>query len=316
MQKKGIVILSMVLSIPLFNTLGQSWSHEQIRVKTKSTLNTIMGADALFEDRWTELPQPKFWKRIMTLSPDTCLVNVAKNRLIIDQMSIKAWHSKSEIEKELYKKDIRKANGLDSNENIYITTGKSDFYRFHEVYPSLGKGIEAFENNHVDPWYAQAILLIESPAQLKKSVSGAYGPFQLMPSVAKNYGLIVNATKDERALFDRSAYAASQLIKTSCIPSAKKIVSQYGLSYSENDLWFRLLVMHVYHAGAQNVAAVVSRINPQAGSKELIQKMWVTSAASFGNNSQNYSQLVLAAQWMLHDYVYSRCDEVESCAKK
>jgi hypothetical protein len=48
----------------------------------------------------------------------------------------------------------------------------------------------------------------------------------------------------------------------------------------------------------------------------LIQKMWVTSAASFGNNSQNYSQLVLAAQWMLHDYVYSRCDEVESCAKK
>jgi hypothetical protein len=316
MQKKRVLILSLVVCLPLINAFSQSWSQEQIRVKTKSTLNTIMVADALFEDRWTELPQPKFWKRIMTLSPDTCLVNVAKNRMILAQMSIKTWHAKSEFEKEMYKQEIRKANGLDSNENIYITTGKSDFYRFHEVYPSLGKGIQAFENNQVDPWYAQAILLIESPAQLKKSVSGAYGPFQLMPSVAKKYGLIVSSTVDERERFDRSAYAASQLIKTSCIPSVKKIVGQYGLSYSENDLWFRLLVMHVYHAGAQNVAAVVSRINPEAGSKDLIQKMWVTSAASFGNNSQNYSQLVLAAQWMLHDYVYSRCDEVESCAKK
>ncbi len=50
----------------------------------------------------------------------------------------------------------------------------------------------------VDPWYAQSILLIESPGQMKKSISGAYGAFQLMPGVARAQGLIVNKTLDER----------------------------------------------------------------------------------------------------------------------
>ena len=65
-----------------------------------------------------------------------------------------------------------------------------------------------FENNGVDPWYAQAILLIESPAQLKKSVVGAYGAFQLMPSVARSHGIIVNKKIDERKDFNKSAFAA------------------------------------------------------------------------------------------------------------
>jgi len=205
---------------------------------------------------------------------------------------------------------------LDSNEVLYVTTGKSDFYRFHEVFPSLGKGISAFEANHVDPWYAQAILLIESPAQLKKSVSGAYGAFQLMPSVAKRFGLTVNTSVDERADFSRSAYASSQLIKTSCIPSARSILNAHGISFNESDLWFRLLVMHVYHAGAGNVAAVINKINPSKGSMDLIKSMWVTSVGGFGNNSQNYSQLAIAAQWILHDYVYSQCDELQPCSGK
>jgi hypothetical protein len=197
-----------------------------------------------------------------------------------------------------------------------VTTGKSDFYRFHEVFPSLGQGIKVFEDNQVDPWFAQAILLIESPAQMRKSISGAYGAFQLMPSVAKNYGLIVNSSIDERANFSKSAFAASQLLKQSCIPSARKILNQTGISYNEQELGFRLLVMHVYHAGAGNVAAVVKKINPKNTVMDLIQSMWVTSAASFGNNSQNYSQLALAAQWLLHDYIYSTCDEISPCSGK
>ena len=63
--------------------------------------------------------------------------------------------------------------------NVSLTKekGKKDFYKFDLVYPSLSEGILEFEKNKVDPWYAQAILLIESPGQLKKSRAGAYGPF-------------------------------------------------------------------------------------------------------------------------------------------
>ena len=52
-----------------------------------------------------------------------------------------------------------------------------------------------------------------------------------------------------------------------------------------------------------NVRAVVDKIDPTIGNKELIIKMWQTSAASFGNSSQNYTQLVLASQLILNDMV-------------
>lgn len=302
------------LSLLPLSGMAQTWINEQIEVKTKNHLTRVMHSDALFMERWVNLPQPQFWRRIMQLSPDSCLVNVARTRQVLATLSNTAWSKKTDAEKAAYKAELKRQFQVDSSEALYVTTGKSDFYRFHEVFPTLGQGIKVFEDNQVDPWFAQAILLIESPAQLRKSISGAYGAFQLMPSVAKNYGLTVNASIDERANFSKSAYAASQLLKQSCIPSARKILNQTEISYSEQELGFRLLVMHVYHAGAGNVAAVVKKINPKTTVMDLIQSMWVTSAASFGNNSQNYSQLALAAQWLLHDYIYSTCDEISPCS--
>lgn len=304
------------LSLLPLSGVAQTWINEQLEVKTKNHLTRVMHSDALFMERWVNLPQPQFWRRIMQLSPDSCLVNVARTRQVLATLSNAEWSRKTDTEKAAYKAELKRQFQVDSSEALYVTTGKSDFYRFHEVFPSLGQGIKVFEDNQVDPWFAQAILLIESPAQLRKSISGAYGAFQLMPSVAKNYGLTVNASIDERANFSKSAFAASQLLKQSCIPSARKILNQTGIFYTEQELGFRLLVMHVYHAGAGNVAAVVKKINPKTTVMDLIQSMWVTSAASFGNNSQNYSQLALAAQWLLHDYIYSTCDEISPCSGK
>jgi hypothetical protein len=228
-------------------------------------------------------------------------------------MSNKDWNAQTDAEKDAYRDSVRTAYGLEADDRIFVTTGKNDFYKFDLVYPTIAQGIEAFERNGVDPWYAQAILLIESPGQLKKSRVGAYGPFQLMPRVARAQGLTVSRYKDERADFDRAAYGASRLIKRACIPEAKRILDKHGLAYNENDIWFRLFVLHVYHAGAYNVDAVVAAINPEKGDQELIQKMWVTSAANFGNNSQNYSQLALASQLILHELVYERCDYIFNC---
>jgi len=315
MKKRGIIGLGSLLLFP-FSPFTQTWEKEQLEVKTKNQLTRVMHSDVLFQERWVSLPQPQFWRKIMLLSPDSCIINVARTRQILENLSYSEWIKKSEAEKSEYKLTLKARFDIDSSETLFVTTGKRDFYRFREVFPTLGQGIKAFEDNTVDPWYAQAILLIESPAQLKRSVSGAYGAFQLMPEVAKRYGLKVSSTIDERANFSKSAYAASQLLKQSCIPSARKILNETGIRYHENELGFRLLVMHVYHAGAGNVAAVVRKINPKTSIMELIQNMWITTAASFGNNSQNYSQLALAAQWLLHDYVYSTCDEISPCSGK
>lgn len=314
-----MIIQKTILLIAIFYSItcqAQKWDQEKITVTKANVSSNIMTTESIFEERWDGLAQAQFWKEIMLLSPDSCLINIASNRMILKKMSNRDWERQSELEKNNVKIQLKISQNIALDERVYITIGKSDFYKFHEVYPSLAKGVAAFEVAGVDPWYAQSILLIESPGQLQKSVAGAFGAFQLMPGVARTYGLVVNSTLDERKDFNRSAYAAAQLISKVCIPEAKRILDRHQLFYDESDLWFRLFVLHVYHAGAQNVAAVVSKINPTVGSKALIQSMWCTTAASFGNNSQNYSQLALAAQLILNDLIYHECDDIIHCSSK
>ena len=131
-----------------------------------------------------------------------------------------------------------------------------------------------------------------------------------MPGVARAQGLIVNRSIDERSDFKKSACGAAGLLKKTCIPETKKILNKYNIEYDENEIWFRLLVLHVYHAGAYNVGAVVEKIKPDNGTQELIQSMWQNKAAGFGNCSQNYSQIAIAAHLILHDLVYENCHKI------
>ena len=313
------ILLSLLFQFYLFQFYAQplnSWSDEKIMVKTAADISIIMNAELIFKERWDQLPQTQFWKKIMLLTPDSCLVNIASSRVILKKICLKDWMLQSDIEKEKTKVNLRLEFGLNKDETIYVTSGKSDFFKFTKVYPSLSKGVAAFEKFGVDPWYAQAILLIESPGQLKKSISGAYGAFQLMPNVARAQGLTVNNTIDERANFERCAYGSARLIQKICIPEAKNILAPYSLKYKETDLWFRLFVMHVYHAGAGNVAAVIAKIQPKEASQQIILDMWQNTAGGFGNNSQNYTQLALAAQLIIHDMIYKECDEISDCTSR
>jgi hypothetical protein len=274
--------------------------------------NHVVGLSSIFEEEWDCLPQPQFWKEIMLLSPDSCLINVAENRMILERMDFKEWMAQTEPQKKIHKDSLRRVYNIPATAQINVTFGKNDFYRFNDVYPSLEKGRNAFIEHGVDPWYAQAILLIESPGQLAKSHVGAYGAFQLMPGVARAQGLVVNKYVDERKDFDKSAMGSARLISRICIPEAKKILDAHSLKYNETDLWFRLFVLHVYHAGAMNVKAVVDKINPKKGGQELITKMWQTSAASFGNSSQNYTQLALASHLVLNEFVAMKLSDAAS----
>ena len=274
--------------------------------------HSVVGLTSIYEGEWDCLPQPLFWKEIMLLSPDSCLINIAEDRTVLERKLFDDWMDQTPDEKHEYKDSLRKAYKLAENTQINVTTGKKDFYRFDDVYPSLLKGRQAFISHGVDPWFAQAILLIESPGQLKRSHVGAYGAFQLMPGVARSQGLVVNKHVDERTDFDKSAMGSARLISRICIPEAKKILEAHNITYNEKDMWFRLFVLHVYHAGAYNVKAVVDKINPTKGGQELITEMWRTKAASFGNSSQNYSQLALASHLVLSDIVIQKLQDQAS----
>jgi hypothetical protein len=259
---------------------------------------------------WNSLPQPSFWRRVIDLTEDSCIVNLPVERKIFGVLATKDWNSKSELQKSMFKDSIRRQFGVADSSSLYVTVGKKEFYTYKKVIPTIGDAIRVFSSENTDPWYAQVILLIESPGKIQKSSVGAYGPFQLMKGVARKFGLKVNKYVDEREDFDKSAMGAARLINRICIPETKRILNAHNISYKESDLWFRLMVLHTYHAGAGNVAKVVNKICPSEGGMQLIREMWRTEAGGFRNASQNYTQIGLASLIRFEEFVNTGKDTV------
>lgn len=284
--------------------------------ETDENLRFVKTPD-LFDERWDTLPQPIFWMYVMKSPPTTAILNVRDTREILEIQTLKQWNTQSEDEKDAYRDTLRKRNGIDPEARIFMTTGKSDFFQFDKVFPSITRGIDLFIENDTDPWYAQAILMIESPGKIAYSNAGALGPFQLMKSVARNHGLKVNKYVDERKDFDKSAYGSSHLLRTACVPEAKRILGKFGIAVTAKDefkLWFRLTVLHLYHAGAGNVEKLlVNVVKPTEGGKGFINKIWHSEYGNFGNSSQNYSQLALASLLVLDNLIHQKCSAIEEC---
>lgn len=307
---KKTALLTLFLGSFLYNAQAQGTHHPLCQNVIGVCLpNNDINKDFVYDSQLytykvDTLPQVVFWRKVMTLDKDSAIINVHNNRKILNIVHNNTWQHLSDTQRNYYKDTLKALHNIPDSSKVLITTGKKFFYDFNNTSQHFDLGIKAFIDNDVDPWYCQAILLIESPNKLQKSNAGAYGPFQLMKGVAQMYGLKINKYVDERADFNRSAFAASSLIKKVCIPKTKEILEAHSIPYDENDLWFKLMVMHSYHAGAGNVRAVVNAISPKEGGMPLIQQMWQTRAGAFGIASQNYSQLVLAAMLEMNERVY------------
>ncbi len=241
------------------------------------------------------LPQVVFWERVLQLPSDSGVINISTNRKIVHQIPSGWWKKQNDDFKVCYRDSIRQLHCLNDSVRIYFTEGKGGYYAWDSIFFIIDKAINVFMEYNTDPWYAQAILMIESPTGNLRSNVGARGYFQLMKNVAKKFGLTVTRHHDDRLNFEKSAMAAAMLLRTICIPEAKKILDTLHIPYNESELWFKLLVMHVYHAGAYNVKRVVEKSGIKEGNMNLIYGLWQTRAGAFQSASQNYSQLVLTA---------------------
>ncbi len=306
----GLFLLSASFSF------GQNYKLIEAFYLKDTSHQVFVSLSNISEEKWDTLAQPLFWKQVMSLPPDSCIINIAATREILGKESFIKWKKQTEAQKTFYKDSIRKRYKLASNTKIYVTSGKNNFYQVEQVMPSISKAIEVFETYETDPWYAQAILLIESPGKIEYSSVGAYGPFQLMKSVARSHGLTVNSKIDERKDFDKSAMGAASLIRKTCIPQAKRILEKHNIAYVETDLWFRLFVLHIYHAGAGNVDGLLTSIKPTYGGQKLITKMWQSEWGGFKNASQNYSQVALASLLRLDDQIKATSDAIFACEQE
>jgi hypothetical protein len=297
MKTQASIIILLLL---FFSSFGQELNKQLVKktvISWKDTTKmTFVSDPTLYSDGWDTLQQTVFWRDVIRLTSDTAVINIAYCRKPVNKINSFAWMSQTESEKLCFKDSVCKVHGLDSLTNLYITAGKGEFYEVKKTLSDINKAVNVFSKNNCDPWYAQAILLIESPGKMKnKSYVGANGPFQLMRTVAIHYGLKVNKKVDERTNIEKAAKGASALINSACVPYIKKFLDEKNVAYHETDLWFRLLVLHAYHAGAGNVKCVLDMINPDSGGVQLFQKIWQTTCRGFKNESQNYSQIALAS---------------------
>ncbi|MEY3965577.1 MAG: hypothetical protein RL263_746 [Bacteroidota bacterium] len=265
-----------------------------------------------------QTPDVAFWLRDIELSSDSFLVVDKQSRKVIDVLH-KSQVLKIETGKNL--KELAKIyhylHKLDSNSQVKFVRGRKEFFNYPKIEPHIGPAEVIFKSVGVDSALARFILLIESPSNPSAtSISGARGHFQLMPSVARKYGLVINQYRDDRLNFEKSAVAAAKLMRQYCIPQAQRIALSAGImvdSSTKTELWFRLLVLHVYNAGAGTVAKAV-RIYSADGltGEELIFKLWKTHVGAFGNSSQNYSQVALASHLAYNRYLSNKKSEVYS----
>jgi hypothetical protein len=296
-MKKVLTLLSFLPCFALAQVTGSSQVVEKTVISHNDTLRLNFLHDAsIYTEGWDTLNQTRFWREVINLTSDTCIINVASCRQPLSKVCRGEWMQLTEDEKKFIKDSLSCVNLLDSSSTLFVTSGKEEFYELKKVLPEISKAIRIFEKAGVDPWYAQTILLIESPGKTKvKSSVGANGPFQLMRSVARKYGLVVNQHRDDRTNLEKSAKVAAKLIEVGGIANIKKYLNELNIPFHETDLWFRLLVLHAYHAGAGNVHCVLQKLQPKQGGIELFNQIWTTECGGFKNESQNYSQIALAS---------------------
>ena len=71
-------LLVLLVTFPACSQIT-SWDDEMVEVIKPDQSGILMNAKPLFDLSWNTLPQPNFWKEIMLLSPDSCLINVASS---------------------------------------------------------------------------------------------------------------------------------------------------------------------------------------------------------------------------------------------
>src|SRR5690554_1218613 len=110
------------------NTMKPKVNFVQTRILNDSIDLNYVSNTELFQEEWNQLAHPVFWKTIMTLSPDSCVINIGSTRQIVEFSTVEKWDAKSDEEKEAYRDSIRKSYNLAQEAKIYMTTGKKDFY--------------------------------------------------------------------------------------------------------------------------------------------------------------------------------------------
>ena len=117
MKKFSILLFFIILQ----NTYAQNIID--VYCSDDSCSHIVIDPEMLVVERWDTLPQSKFWKTVINTTKDTCIINIASTRQILDYIDREIWFNQSEQEKKEFKDSIIDYLCLESNTKLYITIG-------------------------------------------------------------------------------------------------------------------------------------------------------------------------------------------------
>ncbi len=139
------ILLLAGLLFSFSETKAQTYSAGALYYRDINKMKFIYDS-VLYVEGWHALPQTKFWQQIMTLTPDSAIVNIAEGRQMLDRICVKDWNKLTESQQNCYRDSIRKQYYILDSSRVYVTIGKKDFYEFKKVMPIINTSIEVFKN--------------------------------------------------------------------------------------------------------------------------------------------------------------------------
>src|SRR6185503_14007088 len=100
---------------------------------------------SLYSEGWDTLGQTKFWREVINLTSDTCIINVASCRQSLQKVCRGDWMQLSEEEKKYIKDSLTCVNNMGDDCMLYVTAGKGEFYELKKMLPDISKSILVFE---------------------------------------------------------------------------------------------------------------------------------------------------------------------------
>ena len=153
----GFYFLFFLVFILIRTVSVNGAANDQLCRKTVITWNDtvpmyFLSDSAFYKQGWDTLAQVRFWREVINLTSDTCIINVASCRKPVDKVSRKIWMQQNEFEKVCFKDSLCNVHCLEPGTNLFVTAGKGEFYEVKKTLSLISAAIETFESVGCDPW--------------------------------------------------------------------------------------------------------------------------------------------------------------------
>src|SRR5687767_8171501 len=123
--RKVLFALILLPSISIAQVTGTAQLVEKTVISHSDTMKLNFIHDpAIYAEGWDTLNQTRFWREVINLTSDTCIINVASCRQPLQKVCRGEWMQLSEEEKKFIKDSLSCTISSDANSTIFVTSGK------------------------------------------------------------------------------------------------------------------------------------------------------------------------------------------------